>query len=392
MPDGTYFVYERALPEDRDWEYVLVVVYKGKPTHHLLATNPGHAGFWTVNGGLYGDAHEILFETITELQKPQKGWPVILSRPRKPPPGAEPPPTRNVHDANDASDDDETETESETDDDDESDVPTRDGHDATDASDDDEDEDESESEAETDEDEDESESDSSGEEAESLPPLLDGASIAALVASSPGANEATVAAYLLRIQISCLLGIPEELGPDGKVTVPATTSITELKAALQLLKVPAGEIKKCIEKSDMVALVRARIAEHDATEIRLAAQRKAESNSWAAASAAGTATTADVTKTLDDATAAAFAAAAAERAASTSVAKAESLMQMTEESANLRAENAELRAVKAELQAKMAADKSNVGSQFTTGMKVFYSPDAGASLQVMTVHSILCCL
>jgi len=63
----------RQRPDD-DGEYVLCVVYKGKPTHHLITTNGGVK----VNKKSYGGA-TTLEELVDVLSKPGvAGWPVQL--------------------------------------------------------------------------------------------------------------------------------------------------------------------------------------------------------------------------------------------------------------------------------------------------------------------------
>ena len=75
--DGTYFVFERP----KDSEYVLVVVYRGKPSHHMMRRTD--TGTWSINNKAIGGSHKSVFDAITALQKPGvAGWPVPLSNPR----------------------------------------------------------------------------------------------------------------------------------------------------------------------------------------------------------------------------------------------------------------------------------------------------------------------
>ena len=61
-----------------------------------------------------------------------------------------------------------------------------------------------------------------------------------------------------------------DIGADGKVIIPATASIKQLKAALQSLNVRTSEMKKCFEKSDMVTLLRTYLDRKDAAAARAA--------------------------------------------------------------------------------------------------------------------------
>lgn len=58
--------------------YVLAVVYKGKPTHHLIATNA--AGKMEINKKNFGNATR-LEDLIKFLERKQPGWPVALDKP-----------------------------------------------------------------------------------------------------------------------------------------------------------------------------------------------------------------------------------------------------------------------------------------------------------------------
>eukprot|EP00055_Hartaetosiga_balthica_P012372 m.59858 g.59858 ORF g.59858 m.59858 type:complete len:376 (-) comp7925_c0_seq5:1556-2683(-) len=71
--DGLFFVRPRRTTEDNN-EYVMVILYKGKPTHHLLTKK---SIYWLVNDKQYGE-FETLEELVFGLSKPQKGFPVVL--------------------------------------------------------------------------------------------------------------------------------------------------------------------------------------------------------------------------------------------------------------------------------------------------------------------------
>eukprot|EP00041_Stephanoeca_diplocostata_P017358 m.348471 g.348471 ORF g.348471 m.348471 type:complete len:626 (-) comp20674_c0_seq1:101-1978(-) len=74
--DGTYMVRQREGVADN---YVLCVVYKGRPTHHLIASNA--SGVVCVNKKAYG-AHKTVRGLIEALQKDGvAGWPVALQYP-----------------------------------------------------------------------------------------------------------------------------------------------------------------------------------------------------------------------------------------------------------------------------------------------------------------------
>ena len=88
--DGTYFVFERP----KDSEYVLVVVFKSKVTHHMMRRNGD--GIWSINNQAVGGVHKSVSDAIAALQKPNvPKWPVALSNPRAMKPGAKQP-TRSV--------------------------------------------------------------------------------------------------------------------------------------------------------------------------------------------------------------------------------------------------------------------------------------------------------
>ena len=75
LDHGRYFVRSRL---GTTTEFVLAVVYKGKPTHHLISK---HGGNYLVNKRSYGD-HPTLAALIATLQKPGvNGWPVPLANP-----------------------------------------------------------------------------------------------------------------------------------------------------------------------------------------------------------------------------------------------------------------------------------------------------------------------
>ena len=56
--DGQFFIYGREGKPQSD-EVVLCVIYKGKPTHHLMQSKEGS---WVVNKKSYGE-----FESLTQV-------------------------------------------------------------------------------------------------------------------------------------------------------------------------------------------------------------------------------------------------------------------------------------------------------------------------------------
>eukprot|EP00039_Didymoeca_costata_P018674 m.334494 g.334494 ORF g.334494 m.334494 type:complete len:517 (+) comp17366_c0_seq1:136-1686(+) len=77
LDDGRFLVRSRA---GKKGQYVLCVVYKGKPTHHLILKDE-EDGLYRINKKSYGDFTKLK-ELITHLQgQGVKGWPVPLSLP-----------------------------------------------------------------------------------------------------------------------------------------------------------------------------------------------------------------------------------------------------------------------------------------------------------------------
>ena len=60
-------------------EYILSVVYKGKPTHHNIAKN--EEGMYTINKKLVGGEHDRVTSLIKHLSNKVPGWPVPLDKP-----------------------------------------------------------------------------------------------------------------------------------------------------------------------------------------------------------------------------------------------------------------------------------------------------------------------
>eukprot|EP00049_Salpingoeca_infusionum_P006075 m.100957 g.100957 ORF g.100957 m.100957 type:complete len:554 (+) comp13187_c0_seq4:254-1915(+) len=69
--DGDFFVRPRGD------DYVLVLLFKGKPTSHLMSEQ---GGTWLINKRKYGPASSME-ELVEMLRKPVKGWPQQLLRP-----------------------------------------------------------------------------------------------------------------------------------------------------------------------------------------------------------------------------------------------------------------------------------------------------------------------
>lgn len=75
LDDGRFLLRTR---EGKKGEYVLCVVYKGKPTHHLCSKN--EEGLYAVNKKTYG-GHEKISALVAQLSKKTAGWPVPLDKP-----------------------------------------------------------------------------------------------------------------------------------------------------------------------------------------------------------------------------------------------------------------------------------------------------------------------
>lgn len=77
LQDGQFLVRKR---EGQPGQYVLCVVYRGKPTHHLVAKNDD--GVYEFNKRVYGAGSSELVPAIATLQQPKvAGWPVPLTTP-----------------------------------------------------------------------------------------------------------------------------------------------------------------------------------------------------------------------------------------------------------------------------------------------------------------------
>jgi len=77
--DGTFLVRTR---DGKPGEFVMCVVFKNKPTHHLIT--PNAEGLLTVNKRSFAGAKKIT-ELVNALRKKQPGWPVALVKPIKNP-------------------------------------------------------------------------------------------------------------------------------------------------------------------------------------------------------------------------------------------------------------------------------------------------------------------
>lgn len=64
--------------EGKPGEYVLCVVFKGKPTHHLIVKNPD--GILTINKKTFS-GHKKIADLISALSSKTAGWPVALDKP-----------------------------------------------------------------------------------------------------------------------------------------------------------------------------------------------------------------------------------------------------------------------------------------------------------------------
>lgn len=70
--DGTFAIRERGIG------HVLCVVYRGRPTHHLIEKVDGQ---FSINKKTYGNTASTLEELVEYFKKPQTGWPVLLREP-----------------------------------------------------------------------------------------------------------------------------------------------------------------------------------------------------------------------------------------------------------------------------------------------------------------------
>jgi hypothetical protein len=78
LDDGRFLVRRRAgVPG----EYVLSVVYKGAPTHHLVAKGGGDDGALVINKKSYGSHNKTIRDLVKTLSKKGPGWPVALDKP-----------------------------------------------------------------------------------------------------------------------------------------------------------------------------------------------------------------------------------------------------------------------------------------------------------------------
>jgi histone H2A len=66
-----------VIQQGKPGEYVLSVVYKGKPTHHRI--KPDQSGVLRVNNRAFG-RNTTVSELVASLGKKQPGWPVALER------------------------------------------------------------------------------------------------------------------------------------------------------------------------------------------------------------------------------------------------------------------------------------------------------------------------
>ena len=85
-PDGTFLVRERATSS----EYALSVVFRGKPTHHMLK-HDAETGRWVVNKASTGGTD--LESAVAGLSAVTKSWPVALEHPVPVNPNGGTPPT-----------------------------------------------------------------------------------------------------------------------------------------------------------------------------------------------------------------------------------------------------------------------------------------------------------
>ena len=75
LDNGRFLVRTR---DGKPGEYVLCVVFKGKPTHHLISKNED--GNLTVNKKTFG-GHKKIADLVSELSTKTAGWPVPLDKP-----------------------------------------------------------------------------------------------------------------------------------------------------------------------------------------------------------------------------------------------------------------------------------------------------------------------
>jgi hypothetical protein len=78
LDDGRFLVRRRAGVAG---EYVLSVVYKGAPTHHLVAKGGGDDGALVINKKSYGSHNKTIRDLVKTLSKKGPGWPVALDKP-----------------------------------------------------------------------------------------------------------------------------------------------------------------------------------------------------------------------------------------------------------------------------------------------------------------------
>lgn len=74
LDDGRFLVRSRTKKD----EYVLCVVFKGNPTHHLMQKNEN--GVMCINKKPYG-GHKTAEGLISQLESKTAGWPVMLDKP-----------------------------------------------------------------------------------------------------------------------------------------------------------------------------------------------------------------------------------------------------------------------------------------------------------------------
>jgi hypothetical protein len=87
--DGRFLVWERSGPRTVT-EYVVSVIFKGKPTHHMVVSRDD--GVLTINQQSFGDRRTIT-DLVKTLGHKQKGWPVALNMPVLVPDVSDPVPT-----------------------------------------------------------------------------------------------------------------------------------------------------------------------------------------------------------------------------------------------------------------------------------------------------------
>ena len=94
---GTFFVYTRNAANN---EYVLCLVYKNKPTHHLLRLDPD-SGHWCVNKKAWGSKSR-LDALIEQFYGDVPGWPCRFTRAVPPAAGSSTASSRGESNANQA--------------------------------------------------------------------------------------------------------------------------------------------------------------------------------------------------------------------------------------------------------------------------------------------------